>query len=1115
MSTEEAIILIVENEHIVAKDIQLRLKSFGYSHTHICVYPQSFFTLVEELNPDLVIMDIMLKNVSGIDLVKKLKEKYENIPVIFVTAHADPDIVAKALETKPSGYIIKPFDEREIQVNVSIALNRYKNEKKLKENEQFTDSILKSVRDGIIAFDQYGKISYINDFGLEILNLSSDEIIGKYVKDIFDPEEEYKLEPYLKKAAKSEASTFSVDEIYYTTESGESCVLSVKISHLEGKGNKSGVITFSDITDKKYSRDLIGFIIESTSLEIEENFFRALVKQLAEALNVKFSFICEVTLEDYEYYATIISSFESGYYGHSQKFMMRGTPSYSVIEGNTVIIQNKVYEKYPEDIFIYKHQIESYICFPVHNQQKQIIGFIGVMNDKPLKERKILELTLKFISNRVSLELQRLKDKDELLKSEEKYKQLTRKYEDLTDSLPHTIFEIDMTGKFRFANRHALETFGYTDEDLNKGFNLFDVIPEEEHMNAFENINKVLDGEKIGFIEYKIKNKLHDILVPVLINTSPVIENNIKTGLRGIAIDISELRKTQKELEESKERYALTLKGTNDGVWDWDLKTNDVYLSARWKNILGFEDEEFPDSYDEWFSRIHKSDIPSLNQKVKLYINNKIEHFEIEYRILDKNNQYTWVLCKAAALRDKKGKAYRMIGSHTDISQHKVNETMLNELLHNASHDLLTGLPNRSLFIEKLERSLINSKRKKEYVFAVLYIDLDRFKVINDSLGHSIGNLLLVEVAKKIQKSLDNEYILARLGGDEFGILIEDIVEHDVIIKIAKRIQKEIKKPVNLEGHEVFPASSIGITFSSSGYERSEEVLRDADLALYKAKAMGRARYEIFDSGMHVHALELLQLETDLRYAIERNEFILHYQPIISFKTGKITGFEALIRWIHKKRGLISSATFIPIAEETGLIIPIGHWVMQEACQQIKIWNDKYGLDLPFTISVNISGKQFSHPNLIENITDIIENSNIESNTLKLEITESTIMENAENARAMLQQLRDLNIQLQIDDFGTGYSSLSYLHRFPVNTLKVDRSFVSRIGSDDENVEIVKTIISLAKNLNMQSIAEGIETIEQCEKIRELECEYGQGYYFSRPVSVEEIEELLNKNPTW
>ena len=248
-----------------------------------------------------------------------------------------------------------------------------------------------------------------------------------------------------------------------------------------------------------------------------------------------------------------------------------------------------------------------------------------------------------------------------------------------------------------------------------------------------------------------------------------------------------------------------------------------------------------------------------------------------------------------------------------------------------------------------------------------------------------------------------------------------------------------------------------------------------------------------------------------MRYAIERNEFILHYQPIISFKTGKITGFEALIRWIHKKRGLISSATFIPIAEETGLIIPIGHWVMQEACQQIKIWNDKYGLDLPF----NISGKQFSHPNLIENITDIIENSNIESNTLKLEITESTIMENAENARAMLQQLRDLNIQLQIDDFGTGYSSLSYLHRFPVNTLKVDRSFVSRIGSDDENVEIVKTIISLAKNLNMQSIAEGIETIEQCEKIRELECEYGQGYYFSRPVSVEEIEELLNKNPTW
>lgn len=1115
MTTEEAIILIVENEHIVAKDIQLRLRSFGYLNTHICTSPNKFLSIVEEISPNLIIMDIVLKNCSGIDLVKKLKDKHQDIPVIFVTAHANPEIVQKALETKPAGYILKPFDEREIQINVSIALNRYKNDKKLKENEQFTDSILKSVRDGIIAYDQSGKINYINDFGLKLLSLDIDDVIGIHVKDIFDPNEEYKLEPYLKKAVKNDFNNSSVDDIYYTSPKGENSIFSIKISHLEGKGNKSGVVTFSDITDQKYSRDLIGFIIENTSLEIEENFFRALVKQLSESLNVNFAFICEITLEEYEYYATIIASFENGYYGHAQKFMMRGTPSYSVIEGNTVIIQNKVYEKYPEDEFLYNHRIESYICFPVINQQKQVIGFIGVMNDRPFKEKKILELTLKFISNRVSLELQRLKDKDELLKSEEKYKNLTHKYEDLTDSLPHTIFEIDMTGKFRFANRHALETFGYTEEDLNVGFNLFDVIPEEEHMNAFENINKVLDGEKIGFIEYKIKSKKHSSHIPLLMNMSPVIENEEKIGLRGIAIDISELRKTQQELEESKEKYALTLKGTNDGVWDWDLKTNEVYLSARWKHILGFDDEEFSDNYNEWFSRIHRDDLPLFNQKIKQYVNNKIEHFEIEYRILNKNDNYTWILCKSAALRDKKGKAYRMIGSHTDISQHKVNETMLNQLLHNASHDMLTGLPNRSLFIEKLERALVNSKRKKDYIFAVMYIDLDRFKVINDSLGHSVGNLLLVEVAKKIQKLLDFECTLARLGGDEFGILIEDVEEHDQVIKIAKKIQKEIKKSFNLDGHEVFSASSIGITFSSYGYERSEEVLRDADLALYKAKAMGRSRYEVFDSGMHIHALELLQLETDLRYAIERNEFILHYQPIISFKTGKISGFEALIRWIHKKRGLISSATFIPIAEETGLIIPIGHWVMQEACRQIRIWNDKYSMDEPFTISVNISGKQFSHPNLIENITEIIDNSNIEPHTLKLEITESTIMENAENARIMLQQLRDLNIQLQIDDFGTGYSSLSYLHRFPVNTLKVDRSFVSRIGSDDENVEIVKTIISLARNLNMQSIAEGIETIEQCEKIRSLECEYGQGFYFSKPVSVEEIEELLNKDPNW
>ncbi|MFN8576988.1 MAG: bifunctional diguanylate cyclase/phosphodiesterase [Candidatus Sericytochromatia bacterium] len=449
------------------------------------------------------------------------------------------------------------------------------------------------------------------------------------------------------------------------------------------------------------------------------------------------------------------------------------------------------------------------------------------------------------------------------------------------------------------------------------------------------------------------------------------------------------------------------------------------------------------------------------------------------------------------------------------MTQHKHNEKLLENLLYNASHDPLTGLPNRSLFLEKLEKSILNVKRKKGMTFAVLFVDIDRFKVINDSLGHSMGNSLLSEAAIKLQLCLRPDDIIARLGSDEFTILLENIHDSSDAINVANRIQKDLSYPFILNNQEIFASASIGITMGANNYENPEELIRDADIAMRKAKALGRARFELFDSKMKTQATEILKLEAELRYAIERNEFILYYQPIISLKTGYITGFEALIRWKHPKRGIVGSDVFIPIAEETGMIVQIGKWVLKEACKQIKEWQNKYKFSKPLTMSVNISGRQFSHPKLIDNISKIVNNSEIDPATLKLEITESTIMDNAETARKMLEDIRKLNIQLQIDDFGTGYSSLSYLHRFPVNSLKVDRSFVSRIGSNDENLEIVKTIVSLAKNLNMKAIAEGIETESQLTKLRSLDCEYGQGYFISRPVDKTTIENLLDSNPKW
>lgn len=430
---------------------------------------------------------------------------------------------------------------------------------------------------------------------------------------------------------------------------------------------------------------------------------------------------------------------------------------------------------------------------------------------------------------------------------------------------------------------------------------------------------------------------------------------------------------------------------------------------------------------------------------------------------------------------------------------------------HAAYHDALTGLPNRALLTDQLQYSIGRTSKDPSQLFALLFLDLDRFKNINDSLGHAAGDKLLIEIARRLERSLRPNDIVARLGGDEFAILLDGFTESEEAIRIAERVHDELTQPFYLMGHEVFTAASIGITFSLTGYDHPENVLRDADTAMYHAKEKGKARYEIFNSQMHADAMSRLQLENDLRRAIERREFQVYYQPIVSLTNGSISGFEALVRWEHHERGFISPVEFIPLAEETGLINEIGDIVLYEACRQTREWHINQPSSLPF-ISVNLSGKQLAQPNLIENIKNVLLETGLEPKHLKLEITESVIMENAQDAESFLRKLRQLGIQLSIDDFGTGYSSLSYLHRFPFNTLKVDRSFVSNMAEGDDNTEIVKTIITLANNLGMTVVAEGVETQEQYKQLRKLECTYAQGYLFSRPLPAGNAFELLRKN---
>jgi len=431
------------------------------------------------------------------------------------------------------------------------------------------------------------------------------------------------------------------------------------------------------------------------------------------------------------------------------------------------------------------------------------------------------------------------------------------------------------------------------------------------------------------------------------------------------------------------------------------------------------------------------------------------------------------------------------------------------QLVYSAFHDTLTGLPNRAFFIERLESAIELAKQCEGYLFAVLFLDLDRFKVVNDSLGHMVGDQLLLSITSRIKTCLRSGDTVARLGGDEFTILLEDIKDVSEAKRVASRIQEQLRLPFKLSGNEVFTTASIGIALSVADYNRPEQILRDADMAMYRAKTRGKARYEVFDIAMHSSAMALLHLETDLRRAIERQEFRLHYQPIISLDSGMISGFEALVRWQHPERGLVSPAEFIPMAEETGLIVAIGSWVICEACRQMHVWQVQFPADLPLAISVNISGKQFSQPDLSEQIERILQETNLDPRSLKLEITESAIVENAEAATVMLARLRQLGIQLYMDDFGTGYSSLSYLHRFPTDMLKIDRSFVSRMSFDNENAEIVRTIVTLAHNLGMSVTAEGVETAEQLALLKALKCEYGQGYFFSKPMDSEAATALI------
>jgi diguanylate cyclase (GGDEF)-like protein/PAS domain S-box-containing protein len=673
----------------------------------------------------------------------------------------------------------------------------------------------------------------------------------------------------------------------------------------------------------------------------------------------------------------------------------------------------------------------------------------------------------------------------------------------LVNGLREGVYISNLKGDILDANRAFLEMMGVATLAELRAINAYELFVHPER--RAQELELLAKEGAVREFEFEIRRR-DGRVITVLDTCTTVPQQDAEALFHGVLVDISQRKSAERVAEQTASLLAATLESTADGMLvvnaHGKIATFNRKFLEMWRipdNVIAAGDDNT--ALDFVLSQLKDPD-GFLARVRELYADPEAEAYdELEFRDGRIFERYS-------IPQRIGGAAIGRVWSFRDVTERKTAER---RLVHDAFHDALTNLPNRALFSDLLGRSIGRARRREEYRFAVLFLDIDRFKIVNDSLGHIIGDQLLVAVARRLEACVRPGDTVARLGGDEFTILVDDIAEVSDATRVADRILRELQRPFNLSGQEVFTSTSIGIALSQTGYERADDLLRDADLAMYRAKALGKARYEVFDTMMHARAVGLLQLETDLRRALDRDEFKVHYQPIINLHNGRVIGFEALVRWHHPQRGVVMPDEFIPVAEETGLIVPVGREVLRESCRQLHEWRHSFP-DLQLSVSVNLSGKQFRQPDLVEQIERILDAWQLPPALLRLEITESVIIDNTEAAIDTLSRLRSIGVRLDLDDFGTGYSSLSYLHRFEMDAIKIDRTFVSAVGDRGENSAIVRTIVNLARNLELEVIAEGVETPEQVAILRALDCELVQGYLFARPMTPDAARAAIAKD---
>lgn len=674
----------------------------------------------------------------------------------------------------------------------------------------------------------------------------------------------------------------------------------------------------------------------------------------------------------------------------------------------------------------------------------------------------------------------------------------------IIDTSQDAIMSTDPNGIIRTWNPSAERIYGYSAEEI-IGQSVRLLLPEGRLENERTVRDQLLRGEHPEPRE-SVRRRKDGRLVDVSISHAPILdESGAVVALATIARDITEQKQAERALRRSEERFRSLIQNATDLITLTDANGVILYESPAITEMLGLLPHETIGNH--LFDEVHPDDRPRAVEYLRDAVDAPGPNEAIELRFRHVDGSWRSIEACVTNLLEDPAVAAMVFNSH-DVTERRMFEE---QLQRQAFYDPLTGLPNRSLLLDRIEHALARTKRGGHRV-AVAFLDLDRFKVVNDSLGHAAGDRLLVNVAHRLLDAVRAEDTVARLGGDEFVVLIEDVADLSEVAAIARRVIDIFQTPVAVDDHEAFVATSIGVALSGERGEAidSGELLRNADIALYRAKGEGRGRFVIFDPSMNVFSAERLSLESDLQRAVERGELRLAFQPEVDLRTGKITGLEALARWEHPRRGLIAPGDFIPIAEETGLIVQIGQWVLEEACRQARAWRDQALTSEPLTIAVNLSARQFQQAGLVEHLECVLADTDIEPAQLRLEITESVLVQEAGAARATLQRVKDLGVQIAIDDFGIGYSSLAYLTRLLADTLKVDRSFVAAIGRDEQSFAIVAAVASLAHALGMSVTAEGIETARQLELVRASGCDHGQGYHFSKPVSAAVVETLVS-----